>query len=107
MLPPKLLLSGLFFFIAGLQFAVAVYSPWAALGSAALFGLSAGAAGRLIGLRQDNPWIVVGLTMLACLAGVLAAAPVAVAEPQGAAALSPSLALLVGIARVLIAGRKA
>jgi len=104
-IPPKLLLSGMFVVIAGLQFAVAAFSPWAALASAALFGLGSEAAGRLLGLRLENPWILVGLTMLACLAGVLAAAPIAVAEPQGAAALSPSLALLVGIARVLIRKR--
>lgn len=102
----KLLYFALFATVAGLQFGAAIYSPWLAMGTAIVFGLSLGAVSGLIGLRRDNPWIVVGLTMAACLVGVLAAAPVAVAEPQGVAALSPSAALFTGIARVLIAQRR-
>lgn len=102
----KLVHFALFATIAGLQFAAAVYSPWLAMATAILFGLSLGAVSRAIGLSQDNPWKVVGLTMAGCLVGVLAAAPVAVAEPQGVAALSPSAALLSGIARVLIGQRR-
>jgi hypothetical protein len=103
--PSKLSMFCVFAVIAGVQFAAAATSPWLALATAIALGVSGGAATSRLGLRFSNPWLMVGLAMLGCLAGVLAAIPV-MAEPQWVSASSPSAALFAGIGRVLIGLRR-
>jgi hypothetical protein len=103
--PSNFLIFCVFAVIAGVQFAAAATSPWLALATAVTLALCGGVVPRRLGLRFDNPWLMVGLTMLGCLAGALAAAPV-MAEPQWVSALSPSAALFTGIGRVLIGLRR-